>query len=182
MIIFIGLAGAGKSIQGRLLVQKINADYCSMGELLRDNVDPSIQEKMLTGELISDQDVIKILNAGIPKPDLSSPNKECILDGFPRSLAQVDWLIDQAKAGRFVIKGVIHLKASTEVIIPRLLERHRQDDNMEAINKRIEEYDQTILPILERLKSVGIKIYEVNAEQPIEDVQKDIISQLNLAA
>ena len=178
MIIFVGLAGSGKTLQGRLLTQKIGAIYVSIGELLRENVDPEIKEKMLTGELIGDDDVIKLLDLALPAKDQTM--QESILDGFPRTLKQVEWLVQQVKKGRIKVNGVIHLIASPDVVVPRLLERSRPDDHMEAIKVRIDEYNQMILPIIQRLKGEGIKVYDVNGEQTIEEVQKEIITKLNL--
>ena len=180
MIIFVGVAGSGKSIQGRLLAQKINAKYFSMGEFLREHVDPNIQQKMLTGELISDDEVISAIDDALPR--VSNLDEEYILDGFPRTTAQADWLIKEIERGRFLVKGVIHLKASPEVIVPRLLERKRPDDYIEAINQRINEYKTTILPILERLKEDHIHIYEIDAEQPIDRVNTEILKKLELTS
>lgn len=178
MIIFVGVAGSGKSIQGRLLAQTINAQYFSLGEYLRQHVDPTIKAKMLTGELINDQEVINSIDEALPK---ESPNsEEYILDGFPRTLVQTEWLIDKVARKRFSVRGVIHLKASPEVIVPRLLERKRPDDNVDAISQRINEYKETILPILDKLKEVGMKVYEINAEQSIEEVHNEIINSLKL--
>jgi adenylate kinase len=176
VIIFVGVAGSGKSIQGRLLAQKIGAKYFSMGEFLRDHVDPQIQQKMLTGELISDEEVISLIDAALPK--VNDAGDEYILDGFPRTTVQADWLLKEIDRGRFIIRGVIHLNASPEIIVPRLLERKRPDDFIEAINQRINEYNGTILPILDRLKADHVNIYEINAEQPIDLVSKEILTKL----
>jgi adenylate kinase len=176
MIIFVGVAGSGKSIQGRLLSQKINAKYFSMGEFLRHHVDPSIQNKMLTGELIDDHEAIQVINEDLPKAD--EDGEEYILDGFPRTITQADWLIEQVKKGRFTIEGVVYLKASPETIVPRLLERKRPDDNIDAIEQRIKEYNELTLPILDHLKKANIKVHDINAELPIEEVHKEIISSL----
>ena len=181
MIIFIGVAGSGKSIQGRLLAQTINAKYFSMGEFLRNHVvDPIVKEKMITGELLSDIDVISLIDDALPKE--KQYEEEYILDGFPRSIVQADWLIEKVQRKRFSIRGIIHLQATSETIIPRLLERKRPDDNLEAISNRISEYQNTILPILDRLKEVGMKVYDINAEKSIEEVHNDIVNNIKLGS
>ena len=178
MIIFVGVAGSGKSIQGRLLAQKTGAVYFSMGEFLRDHVDSVIQKKMLTGVLISDEEAIKAVDGEFPK--VNSGGTEYILDGFPRTTEQANWLIGEIERGRFVVTAVIHLKASAEVIVPRLLERSRPDDYMDAINQRISEYNNTIIPILDRFKQDNVTVFDINAEQPIDDVHKEILNKLGL--
>lgn len=179
MIIFVGVAGSGKSIQGKLLAQKIGAKYFSMGEFLRQHVDKSIQDKMLTGELISDSEVIEVVDDALPK--VRNPDEEYVLDGFPRTVAQTDWLIEEVKKARFLIRAVINLEAAAETIVPRLLERKRPDDNINAISQRINEYDKFTLPIIEHLKKAKIKVFNINAERPIEEVHQDIISRLSPA-
>jgi adenylate kinase family enzyme len=57
-----------------------------------------------------------------------------------------------------------------------------KEKDLEAINQRISEYNNTILPILERLKAVNVKIHDINAEKPIDVVNKDIITTLGLGA
>jgi adenylate kinase len=180
VIIFVGVAGSGKSIQGRLLAQSINGKYFSLGEYLRSHVDPSIKEKMLTGELIDDQEVINSIDEALPREIFGA--EEYILDGFPRTLIQTDWLIDKLKRKRFNVRAVIHLKASPEIIVPRLLERKRPDDNVEAISLRINEYRDTILPILDKMKSVGMKVYDIDGENAIEEVHNDIINTIKLGS
>ncbi len=176
MIILVGVAGSGKSVQGKLLAREINAKYFSMGEFLRQHVDPTIQKKMLTGELISDQEVIEVVDDELSK--VQNNDEEYILDGFPRTVTQADWLLEEVKSGRFKIRGVINLNASPEVIVPRLLDRNRQDDNLIAIKQRMSEYNKLTLPIIDHMKSANIKIFKINAEQTIEKVHADIINSL----
>lgn len=176
MIILIGVAGSGKSVQGKLLAREIDAKYFSMGEFLRLHVDPGIQKKMLTGQLISDQEVINVIDDELSR--VKNENEIYILDGFPRTIAQTDWLLNEVKKGRILIDGVINLKASPEVIVPRLLERKRQDDNIATINQRIKEYNKQTLPIIERLKEAKVKIFDINAEQTVENVNRDIYNNI----
>jgi adenylate kinase len=179
LIIFVGLAGSGKSVQGKLLAKEMNAQYFSMGEFLRQHVDPVIKEKMVTGVLISDEEVIEVVNDELSKVR-ESADKEYILDGFPRTLKQAHWLIKEVKKGRFHIRGVIYLIADKTVIIPRLLDRKRPDDNLETISRRMEEYNSLTLPILDYFKEAKVKVYEVDAEKDIETVHRDIMNCLEL--
>lgn len=176
MIIIVGVAGSGKSVQGKLLAKEINAKYFSMGEFLRQHLDPAIQEKMLNGDLISDEKVIEVIDEELSK--VKKPDEEYILDGFPRTVVQTDWLLQEVKKKRFSIEGVLNLKAKPEVIVPRLLERKRQDDNLTAINQRMDEYNKLTLPIIDRLKEAGIDIFDIDAEQTVEKVNEAIFSSL----
>jgi adenylate kinase len=50
MIIFFGMAGSGKSLQGEILAEKYGWKWLSMGKLLREQDDAEIQEKQKKGE------------------------------------------------------------------------------------------------------------------------------------
>ena len=98
--------------------------------------------------------------------------EEFILDGFPRTLGQAEWLIAQHKAGLIRISTVIHIEASEEVVAERLLERGRQDDTKEAIAKRFAEYRSTTLPIINDFEQKGVQVHHVNGEGTPEQVHE----------
>lgn len=177
MIIFVGVAGSGKSVQGKLLAKTLNANYFSMGEFLRQHLDPTIQKKMLTGELISDDEVIREISEELSK--VATIYEEFILDGFPRTLVQVDWLLTQVAQNKLKISAVINLVAPEEIITERLLGRKRPDDHLEAIKIRIREYNKATLPIIERMKQAGVKVFNIDAERSVEVVHSDIIKALS---
>ena len=177
LIIFVGVAGSGKSVQGRMLAETLKAHYFSMGDFLRRHLDPVIQEKMLTGELISDDQVIGEIVKEWSK--VKTIDEEVIVDGFPRTLVQADWLLSQAEEKRFKITAIINLAASAEIITERLLGRKRPDDHLEAIKLRIKEYNKATLPIIERMKRAGVKIFNIDAERPVDEVHADIIKALS---
>lgn len=173
MIIFVGVAGAGKSVQGKLLARDINAPYFSMGEFLRSHVDEVLQKKLITGELINDEEAIRVLSDALVENNIS--DNEFVLDGFPRTVNQTAWLVERYKQSKINIKAVFHLLASPEVILPRLLERHRPDDLPEVINKRVGEYQESIQYIVKMLEEGGIRVFEINAERTPEEIHTEII-------
>lgn len=102
-----------------------------------------------------------------------------MLDGFPRSISQVDWLIEQITNGRVKLTVVINLQSSDEVIRDRLIRRGRVDDTHSSIDVRLKEYVQTTLPILKKLKTAGYHVAEVDASQSPETVHSEIVSIIN---
>ena len=74
---------------------------------------------------------------------------------------------------------MINLVASQEAVKSRLLSRGRQDDNEEAIIARFREYEQQIKPILKRFRESGVAVYDINAEQTIEQVHTEILKSLS---
>lgn len=175
MIIITGVAGSGKSVQGRLLTNNYGYTWVSTGEILRKLATDKDRSKMLKGKLLSDQDIIQIIDKVFDRMDLS---KEFVLDGFPRTVAQSEWLLKQIASGRFAIKAVINLKASEKAVLERLLQRGRADDSVEAINHRFDEYRKITLPILDHLKNAGINVYDINAEQDPKHIHTDIIQAI----
>jgi adenylate kinase len=175
VIILMGVAGAGKSLQGRLFADEHGYAWISTGELFRVLVTGQRRQQMLEGKLLSDEEVIALVDKTLKMIDV---DKEFLLDGFPRTTVQADWLLEQIKAGRLKLTAVINLAATREVVKERLLARGRLDDTEEAINKRFTEYETVTLPILEYFKKEGVDVYEVNAAQSPEAVHNDILRHL----
>ena len=172
MIILTGVAGAGKSMQGKLLADEHGYAWISSGEIFRVLVTGKRRQEMLEGKLLSDDEVIRIFDKVF---DLIDVEEEFVLDGFPRTIPQADWLLGQVHEGRFSLSGIIHLAASEEVVRDRLMARGRQDDTEAAIAKRFEEYRTATLPILEHFKKEGVAICDIDASKGPREVHDDIL-------
>lgn len=176
MILLMGVAGAGKSIQGRLLADEHGYAWVSSGEIFRVLVTGKRRQQMLEGKLLSDEEVIHLFDKVF---DLIDVSEEFVLDGFPRTIPQADWLLDQVKQGRIKLSKVIHLTASEEVVRERLLARGRQDDTEEAIAERFREYRAVTLPILEHLQGEGIGACDIDASQTPREVHDQIVAYID---
>lgn len=175
MIIFMGVAGAGKSMQGRKLADDMGYPWLSTGEFLRMLISGERRKDMLNGKLLEDQEIIGLIRKIFTVVDT---NQEFVLDGFPRTVAQADWLLSQVKHGQLQVTGVIHIIASEESVRQRLLERGRPDDYHEAISERFKEYEQAIKPILEHFKRANIPVYDIDGERSVEAVNASITEVL----
>lgn len=178
MIVLMGVAGAGKSMQGRLLADEHGFAWISTGEILRVLITGKRRQQMLEGKLLSDEEVIDVVDKVL---ELIDTSEEFVLDGFPRTVKQADWLIGQAKKGRFELTEVFNLQASEDVVRSRLMERGRQDDTDAAINERFREYRAVTLPILEHFKQEQVKVCDIDASQAPRQVHDDIIRCLDEA-
>lgn len=177
MIIFLGLAGSGKSTQGQLLAAHLHCPRVSTGNLLRDfNMDSEVQKRMLKGEIIDDSTTLSVLENELQRIDASS--NEFILDGSPRTLPQARWLLDKARTGQLKITAVIHLRTTQSTAKERLLARKRPDDTEEAISERFSEYENTVKPILDYLKNEGVKVYDIDGDRAPETIAVDIEQRL----
>jgi adenylate kinase len=166
MILILGTPGAGKTTQTKLLAEHLGCPWLSMGELFRNNSSGRARRDMLAGKIVNDEDTIKLLDDALKEIDTS---KEVVFEGNPRSIKQAQWWIDQAKAGRFKIRGVVHLIADKKVAAERLVQRGRLDDHDDnVVETRFAEYERSITPTLNFLKQNGVTVHDVDANGTIE--------------
>lgn len=176
MIIFMGVAGAGKSVQGKTLADELALPWLSTGEFLRMLIAGDKRRDMLAGKLLGDKEIITLVQKIFT---MINSSEEFILDGFPRTTQQADWLLNQVKHGQLHVTAVVHIMADEETVLQRLLGRGRQDDTEEAIRERFEEYEAQVKPILQHFKEAGVPVYDINGEQNPAAVQADIRKALN---
>ena len=162
MIVLMGVAGAGKSTQGRLFADEHGYAWISTGELFRVLVTGQRRQQMLEGKLLSDDEVIKLVDKTLKLINL---DQEFLLDGFPRTKAQTDWLLEQIDSGRLKLTAVFNLTASPDIVKRRLLNRGRQDDTEDVIGKRFKEYEMVTRPILDYFKKENVTVYDIDADQ-----------------
>lgn len=176
MIIFTGVAGSGKSMQGKLLADKLALPWLSTGEFLRMLISGERRYEMTKGKLLQDEDIISLVQKIFTIVD---PKEECIIDGFPRTIGQADWLLTQAQYDQLKITAVIHLVVDEAAVMSRLLHRGRQDDTEAAIRERFEEYEASIKPILSMLKEASYPVHAIDGSQKPEIVHQAIVEALN---
>lgn len=177
MILLMGLPGAGKGTQGKIMADRHGMHLVSMGEIIRMYVTGERRVGMLSGELLDDKEVIELLDqvlSGIVNKDL------CVLDGFPRTIPQAEWLLKKAKDENFKISGVVHLAANEETVKKRLQTRGRLDDQEDVIEERFREYNQLTRPLLNWFKDHGIEVIEIDAERSVDSVNDDVTRSLHL--
>ena len=152
-LIVLGRQGSGKGTQCGLLEEKFNLVHVSTGEMLREAVktDSPIGRKVKkildSGELVGDEMMKELVAERLSKADVQLGG--VVLDGFPRNASQADALVeilenlDGAK-----INTAINLDVPAEVAIDRMLQRGRTDDTQEAIQRRLEIYEEQTAPLL----------------------------------
>lgn len=177
MILLMGPAGAGKSMQGHKLADEFGYAYISTGEVFRLLITGRRRAEMLEGKLLSDEETIHVIDKVL---DIIDTKEQFVLDGFPRTDRQVIWLLGEIAAGRFGKPEVVALDLSEEEIRTRLSKRARPDDTDEAITRRFESYQQQTLPILERLKREGVTIHMVDGVGTPLEVHDRILSALDI--
>lgn len=168
----MGIAGAGKGTQAKMLVDRDGYSVVATGETFRKYATREQRDRMLKGFLLNDDDIYEMLNKAFEAVD---DLEKCILDGAPRSIPQADWLLSKAKKHEFNISAVVHINVSEDVVRQRLLGRGRSDDTDEGITKRFEEYRNSTVPILNYLKDKGIPVFDVDGDQEPAAVHEQIL-------
>lgn len=101
-IILLGPPGAGKGTQAKQISARYGIPQISTGDLLRNNVargtplGSRAKETMGRGELVSDDLVNQMVDSRLQDEDCA---RGFILDGYPRTLVQAEWLEDFLEQG-----------------------------------------------------------------------------------
>ncbi len=177
MIILMGVAGAGKSMQGRLFADEHGFAWVSTGELFRVLVTGKRRQQMLEGKLLDDQEVIDMVDRTFNLIDLQ---QEFLLDGFPRTITQANWLQEQISNQRLNLTAIFNLIAPLDVIKARLLSRGRLDDTPTSIALRFKEYNLSTLPILDFFKQYKAPVYDIDANKSPLEVYNEILTKIKL--
>ncbi len=177
MILLIGPAGAGKSMQGHKLADEYGYAYISTGEIFRLLITGRRRAEMLEGKLLSDAETIHVLDKVL---DIIDTKEQFILDGFPRTANQVTWMLGEIAAGRFDKPVVVHLEIDEVEIRRRLSKRGRIDDTEEAITKRYDVYQEQTKPLMKQMEEAGITIKNVDAIGSPLEIHNKIIAALGI--
>jgi adenylate kinase len=175
MIVMLGVAGSGKSTQSQLLAATGAYRWVYIGEVLRRCAVGKDAEAMTQGKLLNDDEVIGYLEQEIAN---LGDGPEIIIDGFPRTVYQADWLLNKHNTGVYGLRAAIHIDVSKEVVLKRLYDRGRPDDTEAAIAARFAEYDKAIEPVIGDLQSHGVPLIVVDGAKEQLDVLADITKGL----
>ncbi len=169
MIILFGLAGSGKGTQGKALSEIFGWRWLSVGEAIRQT--GGYEEIINKGDLIPDEEVIKIMNKQIEKAE--AEGFDVILDGYPRDKEQAEYIAANMAEK---IDGAIILEVPKEELIERLALRGRDDDkDRESIERRFEIFEQNIYSILPLLESKSIPIERVDGVGTVQEVTDRLV-------
>jgi len=124
-IILLGPPAAGKGTQAKLIAETFGIPQISTGDILRANVARKTELGMKAkaimerGELVPDELVCDMVASRLQEADCG---RGFILDGFPRTVRQAEWLDAQLAKMREAKKGdVVAQQACAAPVVIRLL-------------------------------------------------------------
>ena len=184
-LVLLGPPGAGKGTQAARLAAHYGIPAISTGDIFRANIAQGtplgVQVKgiLASGGYVSDDITNAMVRDRISQDD-AKPG--FLLDGYPRTRAQVDELDRMLAAGGTTLTGVVELTVDAEEIVARLLRRAvtegRADDTEEVIRRRQKVYAEETAPLTSVYGERGLLV-RVDGMGQVEDVTARIVAALD---
>jgi len=201
-----GAPGVGKGTQARLLVQRLGLAHISTGDLIRaairqnTPVGNQARSYVQNGQLVPGPLVRKLAEDTLARFE----NDYFILDGYPRTIEQAEWLMEYCLAHGVPLESVVSIVVPDEMIVARLSKRrmnkntgeiyhldfnppppevpvelllHRKDDRPEAIRRRLDVYHAQTRPLVDYFQARRL-LHTVDGTGSIEVVYARIVSVL----
>jgi len=205
-IALFGAPGAGKGSQAALLTKNESLRHISTGIILRNairngsEVGEQARKYMDAGSLVPGAIVRKMAEKAIRKATFN----QYVLDGYPRTIEQAQWLTEFLEENAAPLDAVVSLKIPDDVIVNRISKRRvniktgenfhldfkppspdidpndiiqRDDDRPEAILKRLLVYNDLTQPVEDYFRQRDL-LLEINGVGSFEDVHERVILSL----
>ncbi len=175
-LIFLGPPGAGKGTQAKMLSEDCAVPHISTGDILRaavaegSELGKKANDYMSAGELVPDELILGLIRERLSHPDAQTG---WILDGFPRNVPQAEFLSKLLEQIEQPVDFVINLDVADEMIVARLLNRGREDDQEAVIRNRLEVYRQQTEPLIEFYRERQ-QLVSVDGSQTMETVRTSL--------
>ena len=186
IIIVAGPPYSGKGTQCEILSKTMGYDHISTGERCRQEklncseiglIMSKFEEK---GDLVPDMIMKDLFGQVI---DENKGKKGIILDGYPRTKAQVDDLIELVNSKNEEISLVINIEVPKTELLARASKRaevsDRKDDKDPLIHlKRVEVFETSTRPAIEYMKTL-LQVVDVNGTGTIDEITHRILEKVN---
>ncbi|MCH2407707.1 MAG: adenylate kinase [Acidimicrobiales bacterium] len=152
-LVILGRQGSGKGTQCLRLSELYRTIHISTGDMLRAAVETQTElgkkAKIImdAGDLVPDEIINGIVAERIEMNDVLESG--FILDGYPRTSAQAQALEGELLSSGLSLDLAINLEVPVDEVTQRMLDRSRADDTEEAIQRRLEIYENETAPLLE---------------------------------
>jgi len=184
-LIIMGPQGSGKGTQAQRISAAFGIPAISTGDIFRANIKGKTELGLLAqqytdkGELVPDEVTNSMIRERLKAPDTKGG---FLLDGYPRTAAQVQAL-DQILADLGTqLDGVIELTADRDELMRRIAGRAadegRADDTPEAIARRLDIFAQQTAPLTQGYAERGL-LARVDGIGDVQEVTDRIVTALD---
>jgi adenylate kinase len=184
-LIIMGPPGAGKGTQAKVIAERLSIPAISTGDIFRENVKQQTdlgreaQRYIDAGDYVPDEITNAMVRDRLAEDDAKAG---FLLDGYPRTVAQVAELDSMVEADGQRIDAVIVLTVEPEEIIQRLVMRAqgegRSDDTEEVVRHRQELYTEQTAPLIEVYDDRGLLVV-VDGMGAVEEVTTRVLEGLD---
>lgn len=205
-IVLFGPPGVGKGSQARFLSQREQVEHISTGHLLRHAIRSGTE---LGAKAQSYMEAGKLVPGPLVRALAEDAVRACeydrfVLDGYPRTIEQAEWLATFLSDAEVALDAVLSLQVPNEVIVDRLSKRRvnrktgenyhldfkpppegvdaadiiqRKDDMPEAILHRLEIYQEETHPVQAWYRDRGMLV-DIDGSGTFEEVYGRILSAI----
>lgn len=187
VVFVLGGPGAGKGTMCELAEMQLGWTHLSVGEMLREEIQnggphaATIDEYISAGNLAPDHIVVALMKDTMENITRTTGNTNFLLDGFPRSLGNLEGWYDVFGRDAELPK-MLYFECPYDVLEKRILGRAkytgRSDDNVEALKQRFDTFKAETLPTVELFHSKN-KVVEIDTSQGRQDVYHVVAENLS---
>ena len=183
-IILMGPPGAGKGTQAKVIADRLSIPAVSTGDIFRANVSAETElgleakRYMDAGDYVPDEVTNAMVRDRIAEDDAADG---FLLDGYPRTVAQVAELDAMLADAGQSLDAVVVLTVDKEEVVQRLLKRAqdegRSDDTEDVMRHRQDVYAEQTAPLIEVYDERGLLV-EVDGMGAVADVTARVFDAL----
>jgi len=183
-LIILGPPGAGKGTQAARIADHHGIPAISTGDIFRANIKNEtplglqVKEILASGGYVSDDVTNAIVEDRLAQDDCSGG---FLLDGYPRTLAQVAALDGMLAGHGAGLDHVLELTVDDDAVVARLLKRAesegRADDTEEVIRERMAIYHRETRPLSDTYRERGLLV-DVDGLGAVDQVTERILGAL----
>lgn len=175
-LIIVGPLGAGKGTQASRIAASFGIPAISTGDIFRANIKnetdlgKQVKDILSSGGYVTDEVTNAIVRDRLHEDDAA---QGFLLDGYPRTLAQVDALDAMLAEDGHALDAVLELTVDEEAVVQRLIKRAeiegRSDDTEQVIRERQAIYRKETAPLAELYGQRGLLV-QVDGMGEVDEV------------